>query len=80
MWTSHALVDIPALIFEPEKSNMSKPSCTLEFKEEAIRQFLDRCHPVAAVSDRLDISAHKLSEWIKAVQPSDSEQAEEEIV
>jgi len=59
---------------------MSNQRYTLEFKEEAVRQVLERGHSVAEVSDRLDVSAHSLYKWIKAVQPSESEQAEKELV
>jgi len=59
---------------------MSNQRYTLEFKEEAVRQVLERGHSVAEVSDRLDVSAHSLYKWIKAVQPSESEQTEKELV
>ena len=80
LWTSHALEDISALIFKHRRSHIRNQSYTLEFKEEAVRQVLERGHSVAEVSDRLDVSAHSLYKWIKAVQPSESEQTEKELV
>ncbi|MEX0941674.1 MAG: IS3 family transposase [Pseudomonadales bacterium] len=59
---------------------MSNQRYTLEFKEEAVRQVLERGHSVAEVSERLDVSAHSLYKWIKAVQPSTSDQAERDLV
>ena len=51
---------------------MSNQRYTLEFKEDAVRQVLERGHSVAEVSARLNVSAHSLYKWIKAVQPDNS--------
>jgi transposase len=59
---------------------MSNQRYTLEFKEEAVRQVVDRGHSVAEVSARLDVSAHSLYKWIKAVQPTKSDQAETDLL
>jgi transposase len=58
---------------------MSQPRYTPEFKEEAVRQVVDRGHSVAEVSSRLGVSAHSLYKWIKAVKPSDEEQQAAEL-
>ena len=46
---------------------MSTPRFTPEFKQEAVRQIVERGHSVADVSARLGVSAHSLYKWIKAV-------------
>lgn len=53
---------------------MSSQRYTPEFKDEAVRQVLERGYSVAQVSDRLGVSAHSLYKWVKAVKPDDSEQ------
>jgi transposase len=79
-WTSHALVNIPALILVHRRSHVSSQRYALELKEEAVRQVLERGHSVAEVSERLDVSALSLYKWIKSVQPDKSEQAEKELL
>ncbi len=37
-----------------------------EFKEEAVRQIVERGYSVAEVSARLGVSAHSLYKWVKA--------------
>ena len=39
---------------------MGTPRFTLEFKEEAVRQIMERGDSVAEVSNRLGVSAHSL--------------------
>jgi transposase len=39
-----------------------------EFKIEAVRQIVERGHPVAEVSSRLGVSQHSLYKWIKQQQ------------
>ena len=39
-----------------------------EFKIEAVRQIVERGHPVAEVSARLGVSTHSLYKWIKEQQ------------
>ncbi len=53
---------------------MSSPRYTPEFKDEAVRQVVDRGHSVAEVAERLGVSTHSLYVWIKAVKPSKDEQ------
>jgi transposase len=40
---------------------MSSQRYTPEFKDEAVRQVVDRGYSVAEVADRLGVSAHSLS-------------------
>jgi transposase len=49
---------------------MSNQRYTPEFKEEAVRQVVDRGYSVAEVAERLGVSAHSLHKWVKAVKPS----------
>ena len=43
-----------------------------EFKIEAVRQIVERGHPVAEVSARLGVSTHSLYKWIReADQPAE---------
>ena len=58
---------------------MSTPRFTPEFKQEAVRQIVERGHSVADVSARLGVSAHSLYKWIKAVAPDKSEQRAAEL-
>jgi transposase len=48
---------------------MSTQRYTPEFKEEAVRQIVDRGYSVAELSERLGVSAHSLYKWVKAVKP-----------
>lgn len=49
---------------------MSNQRYTPEFKDEAVRQIVERGYPVAEVAERLGVSAHSLHKWVKAVRPS----------
>jgi transposase len=53
---------------------------TPEFKEEAVRQVLERGHTVPAVAERLGVSAHSLYKWVNAVKPSDHESQANELI
>lgn len=52
---------------------MSKQRYTPEFKDEAVRQIVERGHSVAEVSERLGVSAHSLYKWVNALKPSEDE-------
>ncbi len=51
-----------------------------EFKEEAVRQIVERGYSVAEVSARLGVSAHSLYKWVKAIKPDKSEQHATELI
>jgi transposase len=59
---------------------MSSQRFAPEFKDEAVRQVLERGYPVTEVAQRLGVSAHSLYKWIKAVKPNKSEQHATELV
>ena len=51
-----------------------------EFKEEAVRQIVDRGHSVPEVSQRLGVSTHSLYKWVKAIKPDKSDQQATELL
>ena len=51
-----------------------------EFKDEAVRQVLERGYTVAEVSQRLGVSTHSLYKWVKAVKPDKSDEQAAELV
>ncbi len=59
---------------------MSSQRYPLEFKDEAVRQVLERGYTVAEVSQRLGVSAHSLYKWVKAVKPDKSDEQAAELV
>lgn len=58
---------------------MSSQRYTPEFKEEAVRQVIDRGHSVAEVAEQIGVSAHSLYNWIKAVKPGKNEELAREL-
>lgn len=59
---------------------MSTQRYTPEFKEEAVRQIVDRGYSVAEVSERLGVSAHSLYKWVKEVKPDRSDEQAADLV
>src|SRR5262245_55701910 len=59
---------------------MSTQRFTPEFKQEAVRQVVDRGYSVAEVSARLGVSSHSLSKWVTAVTPEKSEKQASELL
>ena len=53
---------------------MSSQRYSPEFKDEAVRQIVDRGYAVSEVSARLGVSAHSLYKWVKAVKPDKTEE------
>ena len=51
-----------------------------EFKDEAVRQVLERGYPVREVASRIGVSAHSLYKWVKVVKPSKAEAQNSELV
>jgi transposase len=48
---------------------MSNQRYSPEFKDEAVRQVVDRGYSVAEVAERLGVSVHSLHKWVKFVKP-----------
>jgi transposase len=59
---------------------MSTQRYTPEFKEEAVRQVVERGYPVPEVAARLGVSARSLYKWVKAVVPTKDEKQSAELV
>lgn len=59
---------------------MSKQRYTPEFKDEAVRQIIERGHTVSDVADRLGVSAHSLYKWVNAVKPSKEDKHHTELL
>lgn len=58
---------------------MSKARFTEEFKEEAVKQVVDRGYAVPDVAKRLGVSAQSLYKWLKAYSPDEKDRYEAEI-
>ena len=59
---------------------MSKQRFTPEFKDEAVRQIVERGYKVADVAERLGVSTNSLYKWVKTVRPETSEQTSKELL
>ena len=59
---------------------MSNQRYTPEFKDEAVRQVLERGHSVPEISERLGVSAHSLYKWVNAVKPREHEAQANELI
>ena len=59
---------------------MSSQRFAPEFKDEAVRQVVERGRPVGEVAERLGVSAHSHYKWVKAVKPDKSEQHANELI
>ena len=59
---------------------MSSQRCSPEFKDEAVRQVIDRGYSVAEISERLGVSCHSLYKWVRSAKPDKSEQHENELI
>jgi transposase len=53
---------------------MSNQRFSPEFKDEAVRQIVDRGYSVTEVSERLGVSAHSLYKWAKAIKPDKTDE------
>lgn len=58
---------------------MSNQRYTPEFKDEAVRQVVDRGYRVAEVADRLGVSTNSLHKWVKSVKPSRADEQVAEL-
>ena len=50
-----------------------------EFRQEAVRQVVERGYSVTDVSKRLGVSAQRLYQWVKAARPSDEDKDKVEL-
>jgi transposase len=51
-----------------------------EFRDEAVRQVLDRGYAVKDVAKNLGVPAHNLYKWLKQVRPEPERQRELELL
>lgn len=58
---------------------MTKARFTEEFKEEAVKQVIERGYTVPDVAKRLGVSVQSLYKWIKVCAPDEKERFEAEI-
>ena len=58
---------------------MSNQRYTPEFKDEAVRQVVDRGYRVAEVAERLGVSTNSLHKWVKSVKPSKADEQTTEL-
>jgi len=59
---------------------MNKPRFTPEFKDEAVKQMVERGYSVAEVAARLGVSTHSLHKWVKAVKPTKDEKQAAKLI
>lgn len=50
-----------------------------EFREEAVRQVVERGYSVTDVAKRLGVSAQSLYKWVKVVRPSEGDKGKVEL-
>jgi transposase len=59
---------------------MSNQKYAAEFREEAVRQVLERGYSVKEVADNLGVSRHSLYKWVREAKPSPHKQKEDELL
>ena len=57
-----------------------KPKFPEEFKQEAVKQVIDRGYSVSDVAKRLGVSIQSLYKWVKAVKPDKQTVHDEELL
>jgi transposase len=65
---------LPGYDLNIEGIAMSSQRDSPEFKDEAVRQIVDRGYSVTDVSERLGVSAHSLYKWVKVVKPDKTDE------
>ena len=58
---------------------MTKSRFADEFKEEAVKQVIERGYPVGDVAKRLGISVQSLYKWVKVYSPNATDRYEAEL-
>ena len=58
---------------------MSNQRYSPEFKDEAVRQVVERGYKVAEVAERLGVSTNSLHKWVKAIKPSKADEQAAEL-
>ena len=52
----------------------------IKFREQAVRQVLDRGYSVKDVAENLGVSAHSLYKWLKQVKPRPEKKRDDELL
>jgi len=58
---------------------MSNQKYTAEFREEAVRQVLERGYSIKEVAENLGVSTQSLYKWVKRVRPTPSKRQQDEL-
>ncbi len=58
---------------------MSNHKYAAEFREEAVRQVLERGYSVKEVADNLGVSRHSLYKWVREAKPRPQKHKDEEL-
>jgi transposase len=58
---------------------MSNRRYTPEFKDEAVRQVVERGYRIAEVAERLGVSTNSLHKWVKSVKPNKADERATEL-
>jgi transposase len=58
---------------------MSNRRFTPEFKDEAVRQVIERGYRIAEVAERLGVSTNSLHKWVKSVKPNKADEQATEL-
>ncbi len=59
---------------------MSNHKYAAEFREEAVRQVLERGYSVKEVADNLGVSRHSLYKWVREAKPRPQKHKDEELL
>ena len=59
---------------------MGNQQYTPEFKDEAVRQVMERGYPVKEVAERRGVPSHSLYKWVRSVRPDPAEQRADELL
>jgi len=59
---------------------MSNQRYSPEFKDEAVRQVIDRGYSISEVAENLGVSQHSLYKWVKACRPSSEKPKDNELI
>lgn len=74
-----ALVDTSMQQLDLEEK-IANQKYTEEFREEAVRQVLNRGYSVKDVAENQSVSAHSLYKWLKQVKPRPEKKRDDELL
>lgn len=59
---------------------MGRERYSPEFKDEAVRQVLERGYSVREVAERIGVSGHSLYAWVRAIRPEKKDDHAQELL